>query len=604
MFFKELKRRNVIRVATAYVVSAWVIVQVVETIFPFFDFSDQAIRNVIIILAIVFVPAVVLAWVFQFTPEGLRKDTGEYEPEPRATHRLDRAIIVVLVVGVAYFALDKFIWAPERAAERESKVAEQARAEAVTGFFGERSIAVMPFANFSADAEQQYFADGIAEEVLNLLARVRNLRVISRSSAFALRDKNLEVPEIAERLNVAHVLEGSVRRAGNRVRVTAQLIDARSDRHLWSKTYDEELDDVFRIQDEIAANVVANLQIRLPRPLRASRNVDPEVRSLVEQARQLLQVRPTGAGGKMHELLSRALEIDPEYVPALDLMYAAYWFMWEEGMDKEEVDRKLAEIHDRVQELDPESGYVDAWNAWNKQRAGEFEEAAALYDRALAKDLTDSEHIRLASFFARLLGKLDIAVRLGVLAVAIDPLCYQCRRELATNLMYSGDYQRAGEEQKRFMASATGGRSDYVRILVLDNHPQQALDHIKSLDHGSLDEYEQLNLISAEAMARHSLGEAERAEALLSRLIASDFPDRRMLSFLIAEAAAWMGENDLAFEKLFEMQATDFIFLRSRAFSPVWTNLHDDPRWLEWREAYGLSPARLDAIDFSPDLPE
>ena len=158
--FRELQRRNVIRVATAYVVAAWLVVQVVETLFPVFGLSNEAIRLVVILLAIGFVPTVIGAWIFQFTPEGLRRDTGEDQPDARATRKLDRAIIAVLVLGIAYFAFDKFVLAPERVAEREAEVAEQAKTEALMGFYGDRSIAVLPFDNLSADPEQVYFVDG------------------------------------------------------------------------------------------------------------------------------------------------------------------------------------------------------------------------------------------------------------------------------------------------------------------------------------------------------------------------------------------------------------------------------------------------------------
>jgi len=604
--FTELKRRNVLRVATAYAVTAWLIIQVADTVLPFFGFSPDTIRNVIVLLVLGFVPAVVLAWIFRLTPEGIERDSGAREkvPDPGATRKLDRAIIVVLLIGISYFAFDKFVSAPERAAEREADVAEQARADAVSGFFGDRSIAVLPFENFSDDPEQRNFADGIAEEVLNLLARIRNLRVISRSSAFALRDLHLEVPEIAERLDVAHVLEGSVRKAGNRVRVTVQLIDARSDTHLWSHTYEHEIDDVFRIQDEIAADVAANLQIKLLKPLPGSRYVDPEVRSLVKQAKQLAEVRPVGVGNKMYGLLSRALDIDPDYVPALNLMAIAYFFRAGEDLGMEESERRQAEILAQVQKLDPDSGYLDAWHAWDKAFAGDFEQAAALYSRALAKDITDSNHIRLAGYFARRIGKLDVAVQLGKLSVAIDPLCHQCRWRLAESLMYVGEYDQARQQMQRYLASATGHRDDYARMLLLDGKAKEALEFLDSIDRDTVDGFDGMSLDSVEAMARYSLGETEHAEALLSDLIARDFEDHRAQLYCIAEAAAWMGKTDLAFEKLFEMQATNFNFLQRRAFSPIWRNLHSDPRWLEWRAAYGLSQARLDAITFDPELPE
>jgi len=326
----ELQRRNVIRVATAYVVAAWLIIQIAETTFPVFGFSDNVVRVVIIVLGIGLIPAIVGAWVFQLTPEGLKRDKGAGETSAtskNASRNLDRAIIVTLVLGLSYFAIDKFLLAPDRAAEREAEVAEQARAEAIVGFYGDRSIAVLPFANMTSDPEQEHFVDGIAEEVLNLLSRIRELRVISRSSAFAFKGQNLEIPDIAERLDVAHILEGSVRKVGNTVRVTAQLIEASTDTHLWSKTYERDLDDVFAVQDEIAADVAKNLEITLLKPLPKSRYVDPDVIALTAQAEQLNQTRPDGVGGKIYTLMTRALEIDPEHIPALSMMVAANWFL-------------------------------------------------------------------------------------------------------------------------------------------------------------------------------------------------------------------------------------------------------------------------------------
>lgn len=170
--------------------------------------------------------------------------------------------------------------------------------------------------------------------------------------------------------------------------------------------------------------------------------------------------------------------------------------------------------------------------------------------------------------------------------------------------MYIGDYERARQELERFLASATGNRDDYVRILLLDNKPGEALEYLESVDDEALSDWERMSLIGSEAMTRYSLGETKRAAALLAELIRSDYFDKRSVSFFVAETAAWMGEKDLAFDRLFEMQATNFNYLQRRAFSPTWRNLHDDPRWLEWRAAYGLAPARLDAIEFDPWLPD
>ena len=262
----ELKRRNVLRVGAAYIVAAWLVIQVAETIFPLFGYGDTAARLVVIVLSIGFIPSLVFSWVFEITPEGLRRDADVDRDHSRTQvtgKKLDRIILVVLALALAYFAFDKFVLEPTRVAEIVAETARQARSDALVESYGEKSIAVLPFVNMSADPEQEYFSDGISEELLNLLAQIPELRVISRSSAFSFKNKDIAIPEVAKQLNVAHVLEGSVRKAGNRIRITAQLIEARSDTHLWSQVYDRELDDIFAIQDEVATAISQALKLEL-----------------------------------------------------------------------------------------------------------------------------------------------------------------------------------------------------------------------------------------------------------------------------------------------------------------------------------------------------
>jgi len=601
---RELQRRNVIRVATAYVVAAWLVIQVIETIFPAFGFTDRALRLTVIVLGIGFIPAVVSAWIFELTPEGLKRDEDARETDTKSGARfLDRAIIVFLVLGISYFAFDKFVLAPEREAALMEQAKTEAKAEAVSGFYGDRSIAVIPFDNLSDDPRQQILADGIAEEVLNLLAGIRKLRVISRTSAFALRDEDLEIPEIAERLDVAHILEGSVRKSGNRVRVTAQLIEARSDTHLWSNTYTHELGDDFKIQDEIAVDVVANLQIELLNALPRSRHVDPEVLSLTAQAYQLHQSRPRDAGVKMYALLSRALEIDPEHIPALDMMAMAYWYLvGETDLTWEEMQRNIDAILDRIVEIDPSSAELDFYRAFNLSGENRLEEAAAAYSTGLEKDLTQPDDVRLAGYFAQHIGKLDAAVRLQKYALAIDPLCHQCRRRYAEALMCAGDYEDAQWEFERYLAAADEGWDEYVLVLLLQGRADDALAYLDSLEYE--DEFNEVAASASRAMALFSLGRIDEANAVFAELSQSDYHDQRALTLFLTEVAAWTGNKDFAFEKLIEMAATGFQYLHRRTFSPVWQNLHDDPRWAEYLEFNGLSPERVDAIEFDPDLPE
>ena len=286
--FNELKRRNVFRIGIAYVVSAWLIIQVVETIFPAFGFGDAAVRLVVVVLAIGFLPVLVLAWIFEFTSEGIRKEEDVDHSTAlsiRANKNLDRIIMAVLVLALAFFAFDKFILDPARDASRVEAAREEGRTEALKVAKNDKSIAVLPFANISSDPEQEYFSDGITVELLNLMARIPELRVISRSSSFSLKGQDLHITEIAEKLGVAHVLEGSVRKAGDKLRITAQLVDARTDTYLWSGTYDRTMEDVFAIQDEIAADVAERLQLALLDPIPKARRTNLEAYTKTLQAK-------------------------------------------------------------------------------------------------------------------------------------------------------------------------------------------------------------------------------------------------------------------------------------------------------------------------------
>ncbi len=595
----ELGRRNVLRVAMAYLVAAWLIIQVVETLFPVFGLSDKAIRTVVVVLGIGFVPAVVGAWVFEFTPEGLKLDTGAdrfQAASQRSKRNLDRAIIVILVLGVSYFAFDKFILAPDRAELREAEVAEQARTEAVVGFYGDRSIAVLPFENMSPDPEQEYFADGIADDILTLLAGIRELRVISRSSAFAFKGQDIEIPEIAERLDVAHILEGSVRKSGNRLRVTAQLIQARTDTHLWAKTYDRDIEDVFAIQDEIAADVAKHLQITLLRPLPKSRVTDPEVRALTQQAKQISEIGGSDKGERMFPLLQRALEIDPDYVPALEWMGSAIHDRHGAGfIGDEEYSRLTEEIRQRIAELDPGNAtlvMVEAFFA-NREKH-DLEQAAELFERALARDATVSNVVNVAGMFAIEIGRFDTAIRILKHATAIDPLCYQCLYHFYRAHMHVGNFDTAEELLRRIIAIGSTGAGDLGRLKLLQGDAVGALEFYQQQESSTWS-------ASGRAMAHHDLGEIESAEAALTELLSGE---SKWKNGLLASTYAWMGRKDAAFEWLRSATEQEIGWARYVVFNPLYRNLHDDPRWGEWRESIGMSAARLDAIEFNPDLPE
>ncbi len=267
-FVTELKRRNVIRMAGLYLVGAWLVAQVAETILPAFEVPTWVMRAIIIVLALGFVPAVVFAWVFELTPSGIKRDEDVLPGQSIATQtarRLDRTLLLVSVLALGYFAFDKFVLAPQRNTELVAQTTEKidAATAAKQLTINPNSIAVLPFANMSGDASNEYFSDGISEEILNVLAQIPKLQVAARTSSFSFKGAGKEVPQIAKELKVRMVLEGSVRKQGERVRITAQLIDASNGFHVWSQTYDRDLEDIFAIQDEIAKAIADELQVKL-----------------------------------------------------------------------------------------------------------------------------------------------------------------------------------------------------------------------------------------------------------------------------------------------------------------------------------------------------
>src|SRR6266487_6561740 len=238
--------------AGLYLVGAWLVVQVAGTVLPMFGAPDWLPRSVVIIVAIGFLPALIFSWVFELTPEGLKRDEAvapEQSITPRTGRRMDRMIIVVLVLALGYFAFDKFVLTPRREAALVSGAAPNESKSVINA----KSIAVLPFENLSEEKANAFFTEGVQDEILTHLARIADLKVISSTSVMQYKsDVARNLREIAQQLGVANVVEGRVQRSGNRVRVNAQLVDARNDAHLWAQTYDRDLADVFAIQSEIA----------------------------------------------------------------------------------------------------------------------------------------------------------------------------------------------------------------------------------------------------------------------------------------------------------------------------------------------------------------
>ncbi|MCH7822492.1 MAG: hypothetical protein IIA07_10765 [Proteobacteria bacterium] len=596
-FTDELKRRNVFRVGIAYLVAAWLVIQIVETIFPAFGFGDAGVRTVVIVLAIGIIPVLIFSWLYELTPDGLKLERDVDRSRSIVQHnvkKLDRAIIVVLTLAVGFFAVDKFVLDPARDAELQVRAVQQGRSEALVESYGDKSIAVLPFIDLSPGKDQAYFSDGLAEEVLNLLAQIRELRVISRSSAFQFRG-DVHIPEVAEQLNVSYVLEGSVRKAGQQIRVTVQLIDARSDSHVWSKNYDRALVDIFAIQDDIAQSIVDELHILLTGARPQSVPTDPETYALYLQARHLVSAEQS-PGDLPESLLLQALKRDPDYVPALNLIVRAILSVTgHEDYDKytqEEGIPLMRSYVDRVLAIDAENSHAIADRGWMAFfYNNDLETAASYIEGALSLDPANSWALHIAGVISRTIGHNDDAIAFAEMALARDPLCSVCLYALMTASFRSGQLDKALAASERRMRVALGGWFTQGNIYLFKGDVQKALQLYENQKDN------RIAWLSSRAIAFHELEDEEARDAALAELMKID--SRQAVSD-VAKVYAWMGNIDEAFKWLdsyLEPQSPAFTAnFTPILWDPFFRNLWDDPRWAALRLQADLTPERLDNV--------
>ena len=369
----ELRRRNVFRGAATNVVASWVIIQVVTSVSAPLNFPDWFDAAVIVLLVIGFPVAIVLAWAFELTPDGIKVTSSDATPDASEWRILDTALVIALVAVAA-----AVIWT------QLSPDIDRATSSAIVA--ADKSVAVLPFVDMSPTGDQAYFADGIAEELLNELTRLEGLRVASRSSSFALRDRAMDMRSIGESLDVTTVLEGSVRKDGERIRITAQLINAVDGYHLWSETFDRELEDIFAIQDEIAAAVAAALGVRLGvgnvNAFRGAGTRNVEAYESYLRGLSISFFAPTEERTRPFE---RAVEIDPQYSAAwaaLGLTHASTtWFSPVEE-SPQIVERAIRILH-RAVDLEPDSSYSYALLATANYATFDWANSADFYAQAM-----------------------------------------------------------------------------------------------------------------------------------------------------------------------------------------------------------------------------
>jgi len=449
-FFRELQRRNVVKVAIAYVVVCWLLLQVSDVLVPALHLPEWIQTATAYFLMIGFLPALLFAWAFELTPDGIRRESevapGESVTD-KTSQKLNVVIIAVLLVTVAFLLSEKFFF---KTAGTETLVTQDVAAEPLDT---RKAIAVLPFENLSANQENEYFAAGVHEDILTYLSRIAELRVNSRTSVQQYAKTQLNLKDVAVALGATFVVEGSVRRAGNRVRVTAQLIDATTDEHLWAENFDRELTDIFEIQTAVAQEIVTALHAELSSQEVAMINARPtesiEAYDLFLQARQALTVNKSRGiySQEALDLLEEAVRIDPGFAQAWALLAMThgdyYWFRTDTAPDRLE---KMKQAVDRAFELRP--GMPEARMALAAYYyRGFYDYPKALEQLLLAKEQIPNDallHFDLGLTYRRL-GDYDQSIASFREATQLDPANQQAWAEGLLTAQSSGRVEETVE---------------------------------------------------------------------------------------------------------------------------------------------------------------
>ncbi len=510
---------------------------------------------------------------------------------------------IPVVLGVVIAALVAFIFLrpsakPEPAPTVTAPVKAPEPVTAPSATVDSKSIAVLPFVDMSQGKDQEYFSDGLSEELLNLLAKVPELQVTSRSSAFSYKGKEIKLSQVAKELGVAHILEGSVRKSGNRLRITAQLIDARTDKHLWSETYDRPLDDIFAVQDEIAAAVVGELKVTLLGAAPKAKTADPKAYALFLQARQLLRQGTAESLAQSIELNKQALAIDPNLVAAWIGMARCYVFQANMGArSNDEGYGSARDMLNKALVIDPDSAEAHATLGSVMQALDtDLTSAAKHFERGLALDPANTDIMTDAMFFLRGLNRSDQVIALGEYVVAHDPL-----NTLAHSAL-GGAYARAGRFEESTASlraslrlSPTRGLAHYTLCIIL----LQKGDLPGALAEIQKEPGESWRL-DGSAMIYHAMGKKAESDAALNELIRRF---EKEAAWNIGYVYAFRGEADHAFEWLEKAIVYRDPGLSLTAGQWAFTNIHQDPRWLPFLRKIGRAPEQTAAIKFEVKLP-
>ncbi len=481
--FAELQRRNVFRVTIGYVVSSWLLAQVADLVLENIGAPSWVMQTILLVLGLGFPIVVFFSWAYEVTPEGVKRES-EIDRSTSITHvtgrKLDRAITFVLVVALSYLAFDKFFLT-----DNDAQIAvQEVPAEVVASNEGEgddfsKSIAVLPFVNMSADESSLYFSDGLADTVLHMLAQVSELRVAARTSSFQFRDQTLDIAKIGEQLNVATVLEGSVQRAGDKIRVTAQLIDVSNGYHIWSGNFDRELVDVFAIQDEIANEVVNALKVSLLGEAEQGLQRD-QTDNVAAYTEYLLAINDLNNASSESftsaiEHLNEAVRLDPKYARAYAMLGRAYISLYDwGGIGQVEAVTAARNAASQALDLVPDSAEALAVLGLAELRDRNFELAGQLLEKAIADSPNDALVLEYYAKFLQVDARPNEAIATLQQLIRTDPLNERAHVALIQSLIALRRNEEATETIERFKAvapqSLSMGDMEFSNLLSQGNH--------------------------------------------------------------------------------------------------------------------------------------
>jgi adenylate cyclase len=529
-FLSELRRRRVIRVAVVYAVAGWIVIEVASTMFPGLNLPAWTVTLVIALVVLGFPIAFLMGWMFDLGPGGVqRTDPATEVPARQATAVMETAPVVD---GMERRAATAPV--ADLAPIRSSSQAENE---------GRRTIAVLPFVNMSGESENEYFSDGISEEILNLLTKLPQLKVASRTSSFSLKGEKVDIPTAARQLGVGTILEGSVRRAGERVRITAQLIEADSDSHLWSETYDREMKDVFAIQDDIAQSIVKALQVTLsPQERRAMQSVatsDPEAYDYYLRGRNYMYSMARRDYEHAIRMFEQAIKLDSKYALAYAGLADAYSHMYRYVEATVENVERANRASEQAVVLDRDSAEAHASRGMALFISERYDEAEAEFETAIARNPNLFEAWYYYGLASSSQGRIEKAAQLYTKASEVNPADFQVPMFLAMA------YASMGQKQEE-MRVRLGALGTLERHLKLNPHDTRAI-YFAAQNLYRIGEKDKAVVMAEQAMRQGmnepvvlynvacfytGMGDKERAIDLLEQAVDQGWGDR-----------AWM-END------------------------------------------------------------